>query len=137
MTSHAAPVLARTTCASAVSTQMATAPARSGQSWCAARIAPLKGRGRRHVSEPPKEIMGDKARGLYDKFIVTRTDGTSEPGRKHDACQYFVLDATHDAFADVALQAYGNACRREYPLLADDITALRMACRLRGEGGPT
>ncbi len=70
--------------------------------------------------------MGDTTRGLYDKFIVTRTDGTSEPEKKHDGCRYFVLDVTHDPFADAALQAYARACRREYPLLSEDITTLRM-----------
>ena len=66
--------------------------------------------------------MGDKWRGLYNKFNVTRTDGTSEPGKKHDGCQYFVLDVTHDPFAGAALKAYADACRSEYPALAEDIT---------------
>lgn len=36
----------------------------------------------------------DKKRGLYSKFKVERTDGSSAPGEKHDACEYFVLDLT-------------------------------------------
>lgn len=70
--------------------------------------------------------MGDRTRGLYNKFNVTRTDGTSEPGQKHDDCQYFVLDVTHDPFAAAALNAYSDACRGEYPALADDVAALAL-----------
>lgn len=70
--------------------------------------------------------MGDPTRGLYHKFDVTRTDGTSAPGQKHDGCRYFVLDIDHDPFADECLQIYAQRCRREYPLLADDITTLRI-----------
>ena len=66
--------------------------------------------------------MGDRNRGLYEKFIVERTDGQSEPGRKHDECEYFVLDLTHDPFALPALMSYWAACEDEYPLLARDLT---------------
>ena len=65
--------------------------------------------------------MGDPTRGLFDKFIVSRVDGTSEPGAKHDGCRYFVLDLTHDKFSDAAILAYADACRDEYPLLARDL----------------
>ena len=65
--------------------------------------------------------MGNKAVGLYNKFIVKRTDGRSDPGKKHDRCEYFVLDLTHDPFARPALSTYAAACRAEYPLLAADI----------------
>lgn len=59
--------------------------------------------------------------GLYEKFRVERTDGTSAAGAKHDGCEYFVLDLTHDPFALPALFAYRNACRAEYPALAADL----------------
>ena len=65
--------------------------------------------------------MGDKTRGLYDKFVVTRTDGSSAEGGKHHECQYFVLDLTHDKFAVEALHAYAMACAKEYPLLSSDL----------------
>jgi hypothetical protein len=65
--------------------------------------------------------MGDKTRGMYEKFKVERTDGSSVPGGKHDGCQYFVLDAIHDPFAIAALIAYAEACEGEYPLLARDV----------------
>lgn len=65
--------------------------------------------------------MGDPTRGLYVKFNVTRTDGQSEPGRKHDGCDYFVLDLTHDPHAIPALAAYAKSCRSAYPLLARDL----------------
>lgn len=65
--------------------------------------------------------MSDKKAGLYNKFTVTRNDGKSAEGEKHHDCEYFVLDVTHDPFAIPALQAYANACRAEYPLLAEDL----------------
>lgn len=66
--------------------------------------------------------MGDEpARGLYRKYDVKRTDGSSEPGGKHEACSYFVLDLEHDEFAIPALKAYAKACAKEYPALARNI----------------
>jgi hypothetical protein len=67
--------------------------------------------------------MGDRTRGITDKFRISRTDGTSEPGGKHHACDYFVLDLDHDPFAIPALRAYADACEAEYPLLAADLRA--------------
>ncbi len=68
--------------------------------------------------------MGDRTRGLYNKFRVERTDGSSAPGKKHDGCQYFVLDCDHDPHAVAALQAYARSCEAEYPALAKDVRVL-------------
>jgi len=68
--------------------------------------------------------MGDKTRGFYDKFLVTRTDGQSAPGRKHHGCAYFVLDVDHDPHAVAALRAYADSCEADYPLLARDVRGL-------------
>lgn len=65
--------------------------------------------------------MGDPTRGLYRKFKITRTDGSDRQFGKHHGCDYFVLDCTHDKFSIPALMAYAEACRDEYPLLADDL----------------
>lgn len=62
--------------------------------------------------------MGDENRGIYRKFTVARTDGSSALGGKHERCNYFVLDLDHDRFAVPALKAYARACRRTYPQLA-------------------
>ena len=67
--------------------------------------------------------MGDRTRGLYSKFEVCRTDGSSEPGGKHHGCEYFVLDLTHDKHAAAALRAYAASCATEYPLLSADLLA--------------
>jgi len=67
--------------------------------------------------------MGDSTRGLYDKFTVERTDGSSSEGGKHDHCEYFVLDLNHDKHAPAALLAYAESCQVEYPLLATDLRA--------------
>lgn len=67
--------------------------------------------------------MGDKTRGLYGKFRIERVDGKSAPGEKHDGCDYFVLDLTHDPHAATALRAYAASCAADYPLLAADLRA--------------
>ena len=61
------------------------------------------------------------AQGLYQKYMVYRTDGQSARGEKHYACDYFVLDWTHDKFAIPALAAYAEACQATYPELAKDL----------------
>lgn len=71
--------------------------------------------------------MGDKSRGLYRKFNVTRTDGSDGPGGKHEGCEYFLLDLDHDKFAWFAIAAYERACAEEYPLLAADLQRKRIA----------
>lgn len=71
--------------------------------------------------EPDAAPTSDKGKGLYNKFIVERADGKSAPGEKHDGCEYFVLDLTHDKFAQPALRAYADACAVEYPKLSDDL----------------
>lgn len=63
----------------------------------------------------------DKTRGLYDKYNVTRTDGSSEPGGKHENCKYFVLDMDHDPIARFALTAYAMHAFHSYPILARDL----------------
>lgn len=63
----------------------------------------------------------DQHRGLYGKFTVTREDGSSAPGGKHEGCNYFVLDLDHDSNAEAALRAYAAACQRKYPALAADL----------------
>ncbi len=68
--------------------------------------------------------MGDKTKGLYEKFTVTRTDGKSGPGAKHEGCKYFVLDLIHDKHAVAAIYAYAESCKNEYPLLSKDLNAL-------------
>jgi hypothetical protein len=67
--------------------------------------------------------MDDRTRGLYRKFDVHRTDGTSEHGEKHGDCQYFVMDWAHDPFIIPAILAYAKACAKKYPQLAADLRA--------------
>ena len=65
--------------------------------------------------------MGDTTCGIYEKYKIARTDGRSEPGERHYLCRYFVLDLEHDRHARPALLAYAESCRKEYPLLAQDL----------------
>ena len=73
--------------------------------------------------------------GLHDKYRVTRTDGTSEPGGTHERCVYFVLDLDHDEHAIPAIRAYATSVRRENPELARHLTTIadyqppRCGCR--------
>lgn len=69
----------------------------------------------RDTSKPAEQ------QGLFRKFIVTRTDGSSEPGGKHEHCEYFVLDVDHDPHAAAALAAYADAVERTHPELAADM----------------
>lgn len=57
----------------------------------------------------------------HHKYNVTRVDKRDEPGCKHDGCNYFVLDLTHDKHAKAALTAYAEACRGDLPRLAEDL----------------
>lgn len=61
--------------------------------------------------------------GLFRKFDVRRTDGSDFSGGKHDGCEYFVLDVTHDQHAKAALTAYADACEPTHPMLAVDLRA--------------
>jgi hypothetical protein len=54
-----------------------------------------------------------KALGIYNKYAVYRNDREDRPGYKHEGCEYFVLDMTHDPFAVPALRAYADACMKE------------------------
>lgn len=58
---------------------------------------------------------------IFNKFNVSRTDGSDAPGGKHEGCEYFVLDVTHDPYAKDALVAYSKACAVSHPTLSDDI----------------
>lgn len=71
---------------------------------------------------PPRDTSrNDTEQGLFQKFIVTRTDGSSGPGGKHELCEYFVLDIDHDPHAMPALEAYARACASTHPELAVDL----------------
>lgn len=63
----------------------------------------------------------DQSRGLYRKYRVERLDGSGAPERKHEACEYFVLDLEHDPHARAALDAYADSCKDSYPALAADL----------------
>jgi hypothetical protein len=76
--------------------------------------------------------MNKEKMGLYGKFQVSRTDGKSEPGKKHANCNYFVIDITHDPFALPALKAYAKACAEEYPILSKDLKEIVSAARKNG-----
>jgi hypothetical protein len=61
--------------------------------------------------------------GLFNKFIVMRTDGKDAPGEKHHGCAYFVLDLDHDRHAPAAMRSYASVCSETHPALAADLVA--------------
>ena len=65
--------------------------------------------------------VSDKTRGVYAKYRVTRTDGSSENGGKHASCRFFVLDLDHDPHARAALAAYAASCAETHPELASEL----------------
>lgn len=61
--------------------------------------------------------MTDEKRGLYMKYIVEKSDGsTCDP----EAC-YFVLRLDTQPEARAAMRVYADGIREELPQLADDI----------------
>ncbi len=76
--------------------------------------------------------MSTTQRGLHQKFEVRRTDGTDAPGGKHEGCEYFVLDLTHDPFAAFAIRAYADACREKNPRLSAELRTEAVSIRLAG-----
>lgn len=76
------------------------------------------------IEELKGDAMDDKERGFYGKFKVERADGSSGLGQKHERCAYFVLDLDHDQHAAPAIKAYAESCRKEFPALAGDLSAI-------------
>jgi hypothetical protein len=68
----------------------------------------------------PFPRITDKGVGIYRKYRVERLN---DPDGKHEDCNYFVLDWTHDKFTRPAMSAYAQECEVEYPELAADIRA--------------
>lgn len=67
----------------------------------------------------------DKDLGIYNKFKVTRVDGSSRAGKKHHRCRYFVLDLDHDPQAIPAIRAYSlGATAAGYGKLGDELWKL-------------
>lgn len=88
----------------------------------------------RAVAEGEYRARTARQKGLHQKFVVRRTDGTNRKGEKHHGCDYFVLELTHDTFAAAALLAYADACETEYPELAADLRESAASGRLAYRG---
>ncbi len=92
--------------------------------------------------ELAKKVRDSMPKGLYEKFRVERTDGRSEPGEKHEGCEYFVLDLDHDPHAIPALKAYEASLREDkdhdWMQLAHDLrmTWLRLEAPAQREEKP-
>jgi hypothetical protein len=63
-----------------------------------------------------------KERGLYPKYAIRRLDGSTNKGGKHNQCDYFVLDITHDPHAAPAIFSYARSAEADgYKDLAKDL----------------
>lgn len=67
--------------------------------------------------------------GVYRKYLVKRL---RDREKKHEKCEYFVLDMMHDPFAIPALNAYVEACKASLPELANDLRDKVTAMYRRG-----
>jgi hypothetical protein len=77
-------------------------------------------------------MSGEQQMGLYQKYSVSRNDGSSLPGEKHENCRYFVLDLNHDPYAKPTILAYARACWQTHPALADDLRGIARVARFAG-----
>lgn len=59
--------------------------------------------------------------GLFEKYHICRVDESDGPGGKHENCEYYVLDLTHDPYALEALHYYARACEKTHPELSKDL----------------
>jgi hypothetical protein len=60
--------------------------------------------------------------GWIEKYRIERTDGADDVGGKHEHCELYVLDITHDPLAQTAALEYAaSAFHAGYKLLAKDI----------------
>lgn len=64
---------------------------------------------------------GDKTKGAYGKYKISRLDGSTKKGGKHRGCRFFVLDLDHDLHAAAALRAYAKSCMHEFSALSSDL----------------
>lgn len=74
--------------------------------------------------------------GLYEKFYVTRNDGSTDPGGRHEHCEHFVLDLTHDAAARAAARCYADLIEIDNALLASELRQLVRAAEEAHAGQP-
>lgn len=77
-----------------------------------------------HIKVEDWDVLDDSRAGLYGEYSVTRLDGSSESGGKHEKCNYFVLDITHDPHAIPALLEYAVSCRDSHPQLSQDLISI-------------
>jgi hypothetical protein len=68
--------------------------------------------------------LPQEEQGIYNKYKVTRVDGSDLPGGRHHGQRYFVLNIDNDFHARRALAAYADSCRHTHPNLSADIKAL-------------
>lgn len=78
-----------------------------------------------------REAAAEK--GLFDKYYIRRTDEQDAPGCRHDNCELFVMDITHDIHAQDAMLFYARQVAAIKPQLALDI--MEKVMKARGQWG--
>jgi hypothetical protein len=66
----------------------------------------------------------DKRNKLQQKYYVERIDERDRDGGDRVDSKYFVLDYIHDPYSLAALEAYAQACSKDFPNLSAEIGAL-------------
>jgi len=62
-------------------------------------------------------------KAIYPKYMVYRMDGKDNVGEKHEKCDLFVLDLTHDPAAIPAMAMFVTACADDRPALSASVWA--------------
>ena len=68
--------------------------------------------------------MEDKRNKLQQKYYVERIDARDRAGGDRVDSKYFVLDYVNDPYSLPALEAYAQACSKDFPNLSQEISVL-------------
>jgi hypothetical protein len=71
-----------------------------------------------------RRVVEDKRNKLQQKYYVERIDERDRTGGDRVDSKYFVLDYIHDPYSLPALEAYAQACSKDFPNLSAEIRAL-------------
>jgi hypothetical protein len=71
-----------------------------------------------------RKPLEDKRNKLQQKYYVERIDERDRAGGDRADSKYFVLDYVHDPYALPALEAYAQACLKDFPNLSAEIRSL-------------
>ncbi len=77
--------------------------------------------------------MEDRRNKLQQKYYVERIDERDRAGGDRVDSKYFVLDYVHDPYSIPALEAYAQACYKDFPNLSEEIRTLVQQIKSAGQ----